>query len=701
MGSRTATLADVNLTAHAPIRWGRRAGVTPYTSTIITSKDRAEAIFAATKGKPTTLKFEEQTFKGIWVLNIGPGPAPHLRTLYLADVRWMLPRIYVVLDANIKRISVERRLQGDNLVTAVQRAETLYAPHSLNNSVPFTAKTFLQRLMELVVRELKNIADVDVAVKYDATNFPELEVVDWRLDAPADQAISKTMGLVPGVNLDVDEEGALRIFPEYGLFDRGEISGLVPYADGPNDYPVIKDNTHLAPRQIYVMFDRAMEIRFNYDESRILTTSESARNPSFDLVNMIQVNEPEVTISGVTYGFGSWITIYDYVTWLGTLTRPAPAQITECQPSMAWLRKHFYSGFSKIRWKFIVGNGDTDQLWVRRFQTLLNHYRQTFMVSQYWYDQLLGLEAVRATVYDPVRNVRAPAEAYCSYTTRPTSLGFDFTPGAGKVKFTMVNDVYRDNLAEAPTSAPFEVRVEDHDAMVIRLVPRQDYSLEGELPTPGLPIVPCEMEVTRFLNQGTLGQSQSKVFWEEIELQEEWKLAIVLTAWIGTPNDRVRLHEEAVLPDEAQKVVNTLNIDRQFTGPAMYVRIDPGLLAARSVWLDSQSELIYQTIYAGANLRDEIFHNKKTVRDVAVAAAARIWESMASRLSGNRTRVAFKPEMKPNSALGEVEHVLDTDGRLMTQFSFYSSFEARDLLAFLPDGTRRILQRAVGTERRR
>ena len=136
-------------------------------------------------------------------------------------------------------------------------------------------------------------------------------------------------------------------------------------------------------------------------------------------------------------------------------------------------------------------------------------------------------------------------------------------------------------------------------------------------------------------------------------------------------------------------------------GPVMTVAVDPGLVRARSVWLESNANEIRELVYNGGDIPPHLLANPKVLRDVAKAVAARIYESMARRLDGNRVRVPFKPDLHPAGALAEVEHILNTDGRLISVFSLFHSFEPRDLLAYLPEGTKRTLQRAAVSDRRR
>lgn len=699
MAERICTLADIHLTAHAPIRWGRRGGVVPYTSRITTSKERAQEIYKKAAGGEVKLKLQDKEFV-VWVTALEPGPTPLTLTLVLQDVRWILPYIYIKMDANLKRLSTDRHIEGPRLEVAVQVPTTIYAPHSLDGGRPWDAKGFVLEVKNRIIDELSRASNTTIRGEvFDLGILPIIEVVNWRLDGTGDEVVGKLLNLVPGLQMEVDDTGALRFYSEAGLGDREQVAGLQPYADAPNDYPVIRSISHRRPQQITVMFNKVMELLFSYNEAVAETnvSSENPLRPNFDLINVVQVNEPEITYNGRTYGHGSWMPFFDYLAWLGSSASQIPPTVPkEAYPSIATVRKHFFSGFTRLFSVYVTG-AETDPLWQRRWQTILSHYRQTFMVSQHWYDMLGGIEAVRSTVFDTVRNVRAPAEVYCNWTVRPTWRGVDL-PGQAPKQFTVTNDVFNGNDTDDVVSAPFEVVVEDHEAMILRIIPRKDMTLEGDLPVPGLPTIATLHDASRHINDTAAVVQKS--LWTHIEMQDEFILAVILSASVAVPNDNYQFHWITIYPDEAQQLIKTVNIG-ECEGPGMYVRIDPGVVEARGTWLDDAFDTIQNVVYEGESIPMNLLANPKILEDVAKAAAARIYESMAVRLDGSRVRVPFKPDMQPAGALAEVDHILNTDGRLYTSFSFFNSFEPRDLLAYLPEGTRRVIQRAVYDSRRR
>lgn len=693
-------LDGIALTAHAPIRWGRVGGVSPFSSTILTGKARAEKIFTQAKGRGVELEITQngvtKLFKNIWVIGMGAGDGPHTRRLTIADWRWALPRIWITKDANLQRVSVERRLRGPTLEVATLVPEQAYAPHSLRAGQPYDARGLLEDVSTDMSNFLFEIG-VQTVVAPLPENIPTIEVLNWPLDHPGDEAISLLLTRCPGLQLEADADGQARFYFESGLQERAEVDGALAYAEPGNQYPVVMDRERFRPSSVHVYFDKRMELLFQYRES-LTGISTSSRTADWDLINVVQVSEPTAdSFSG--NGFGSWVPIQDYVAWLTTQPRPAAATGDSCRPSMAWLQRNFMSGFSAMRRLFRNG-ANTDALWAARFDTLLSAYRQTFAVSQFWYERLQGIEATRNLAYSPSLNIRAPAEAYCNYTTRPTYRQIDTASGGHSVNWTAVHDgVYTYNQdVTALNPAPFEVQVADHDAMVIRLVPKAEVTRLGERPIPAVPVNPVQVDSPRHIN--SLNSSLAQGLWEQMVAQPTWDLAVILTATIATPNTRGRFHEEIVTPAEAQEVVKNVVIGPS-TGPAVTLRCEPGLLMARSSWLGSQANVIRQVAEQGEDLTAPFFDNPKAVRDVAVAMAARVYESLCDRLSGEQVRVSYRPEMKPAGALNQVMHEVEMSGRVVTKFSFAQAMEPRDFQAFLPPSTRKLIQRVATDVRRR
>lgn len=691
----TCKLDGVALTAHAPIRWGRVGGVAPYTTTVLTTKARAEKIFSQSKGKGVELEITQKdvrkVFKNIWVISMMAGDGPHTRRLLLADWRWLLPRIWITADGNLIRTSVERRLQGATPEISVLLPAQVYAPHSLDGSQPYTAYNFLNFVFGKMFKELTALgAQVEGTGGNEfPPSLPEIEVLNWRLDGPGDVAIQQLLDLMPGLQFEANEAGGCRFYFESALQEKAQVDGAFAYAEPGNQYPVYMDRERYRPIAINIFFEKRMELLFQFREGTTGSSTGSFINPGFDLINVVQVSEP-VAVGTFSGGFGSWVPFEAYINYLATQPRPAHAQNDICRPSMDWVRRNFFSGFSAMRVLFRSGEG-TDPLWAARFDTILNSYRQTFGVSQYWYDRLQGLEAVRSGVWSTSMNIHAPSEAYCDYTTRPTFRQIDTASGGHDANWAAVQaDQYvygRDISALRP--APFNVVVEDQDGLIIRLAPKAELSKLGQRPMPGVPVNPVACNAPRKLN--SINSSLAQGLWEQMVMKPTWDMAVVLTATVATPNGTERYHKEIVIASEAQEVVKSVVIG-PCSGPVIYMRCDPATLMAWSMWVGGSTNQIRAAV-EGGNLTAPFFQNPEAVRDVAVAMAARVYESLCDRLSGERVRVSFKPETKPVGALNQVIHEVETTGRVSTSFSFAQAVEPRDLMVFLPANTRRIIQR--------
>lgn len=702
----TCKLDGVALTAHAPIRWGRVGGVAPYTTLILTGRARAEKIFQQSKDKGVELEIEQKgvrkVFKNVWVISLMAGDGPHTRRLLLADWRWLLPRIWVTMDGNLIRTSIERRMQGPTPEVAVLLPAQVYAPHSIGaTGNPWTLSDFILNLVFTDMQgKLNALGMTGFTINNLAGGFSKLgvEVLNWRFDGPGDVVMQQLLDYCPGLQIEADEEGNGRFYLESALQEKAEVDGAFAYADPSNQYPVYMDRERYRPSSIRVLFEKRMEFLFRFREgSTSGTASGSYVNPGFDLINVVQVSEP-VPVGTFSGGFGSWVPFDQYINYLANQARPAHAQNDICRPSIEWVRRNFMSGFSAMRVLFRSGEG-TDPLWAARFDTILNSYRQTFSVSQFWYERLQGLEAVRSGVYSTAMNIHAPSEVFCDYTTRPTFRQIDTKSGGYDANWAAVQaDQYvygRDISTLRP--APFNVVVEDQDALIIRIVPKAELSKLGQRPMPGVPVNPVACNAPRVIN--SINSSLAQGLWEQMVMKPAWDMAVVLTATVATPNDVRRYHEEVVAPSDAQEVVKTVVIG-PCSGPSITLRCDPATLMAWATWVGGSAGQI-EALVEGGNLASPFFLNPEAVRDVAVAMAARVYESLCDRLSGERVRVSFKPETKPIGALNQVIHEVEMSGRVSTSFSFAQAVEPRDLMTFLPASTRRLIQRMPTEIRRR
>jgi len=694
--SHTCRLEGVPLTAHAPIRWARQGGIGPFVTTILTSLRRAEEVYKRSAGRPISLEIDGTIFSNLWVTGLMAGDGPDTRSIIVADCRWVLPRLWVTFDANLQRQSVERRIVGPRLETAVQVADTAYAPHSLRNRAPYTAQDVLPTVCNMI-SALSKEAGVPIEFTLPPT-VPTIEVVNFSIDGPADQALAQLFTLLPGLSCEPAAEGSLRVYFESGLAEREQVNKAFIHAEN-NQYPHLMDRERFRPKQMFVLFEKQIELLFRYDEQLDLSgRTIDAEEPGYDLVNVVQVKEPGLRVKGVEVGYGSWISILDYVVALADQPRPAAAQPSECIVSMAMLRRHFCSGFARIRQVYSNG-GIPDPLWAARFDTLLTHFRQTFAISPYWYERLLGIEPARVAVYDPVRNVRAPSEVYCPYILKPTWRTLDPVNTGSTAPWVSVHDEQFSGTVTDSNPAPFSVAMEDQDAMIFRIVPRQELSRMSDEVFPGVPLVETKVDAPFWINNiGTAGLEPA--MWEHLALSPVFRLGVVLTATCAGQNDAdSRYHVEIVTPDEAQTVLTSALVGN-CTGPPIAVKVDPGMFQARAAWVDG----LRPEIEAAANGDNIAFDAQLTptmLREVAVAAAARVYETLCDRLSGERVRVVFRPEMQPAGALNQVMHELAPDGTLSTIFSFAQGVEPRDMMTFLPSGTRRILQRAASQVRAR
>jgi hypothetical protein len=665
----SAKLGPVTLSAQEAVEWPLAGGIEPVRATLKLTRERAERV---PLGQALDYALPHQTYRRVYALAVHPADTPHARTVELADRRWLWPSIHVLRDFNLRRETGEVTLLGRRVENAQPKAEVRYMRHSLRNeTTPWKAR-------EVLVEVLTALVGGEFSVP---SEVPEVEIEDLSIDGPGDEALAQVLAFIPGANVRIDPDGRVAVFFSFDQSERQALSGLAVHVGG--DYPVLVDLDHVRPSAYRVLFSTETELRFDY------TTSTRQRD-ALILENVLPVPDVEATIGSRTVGRGTWVTVDEYLDFLATQATPnGTAALTQAD-----LRRDFLSGLQRVALNYTIVGG-IDPLWQQRLSALRQHWRQTFRITPEWRDRLLRVEPFRAAVFDRESGMRAASEVFCSYLVRPSWRGIgvkhpqrkDTTHGwnvAGLPSYgTPLADAY---------PAPFRLVLVDPQAMVLHCEPVVDPWHEADAIAPGtadadkMPVNrPGEVNRTKELN---------KALWEWVELAETWSLALVLTGSRATPNGSDRLHAETVEAGELNKFFKPA--PKASNGPVMELRISPGFMAAKYGWSDDNGEAIRGALLAGGPLPPSALLNGTHVRNVAVAMAACVHELMLNRVEGNfAVDARAAAGLKPTGSIGQVTHSLAPDGKLQAWVSASLPERARNLMTFLPAGTRKAILRTL------
>lgn len=690
--SQTLKLNGIPLNGHAPITWGRAGGVAPVTVTLELAAKRADAIFTA-QGY-LTLELNDRPISKLQAVEVGAGRTPYVKTLTLADLRWELSYRTLIADFNLRRRTGDRSLVGPRTEIAVGIPTVAYARHSLNNEAVHTPGSILRSVF----------GQLGFAYSIEGS-LPNVNVEDLILSGRADGELAKVLSYLPGMQVEVTDDGRFRVYNEV----QGQDEARAYYALATGKFPRIADRSRQRPALVAVDFVEEPELRIDFTEAAAATTVPSGDPDLLTWRNVVQVIEPNLAIPAVvipgattrarTVGYGTWVDMDEYLAALAPMSHPPGSPVLTQQV----IRDHWLQGFSRLRTFYTLPDKSPDPLWQARLDTIYTHWRQSFQLAERWRSRLLSLEAYRAAVYDTTTATRAPACAYADYNVRPSWRGIASTvnereeEGWNIRRFTengrKVTGLPFVTSGIDPTvqPAPFNITVTDPEAFIIKLTPRADPHYQSDQVAPGV-INPAQFLSARM---GAFNREREafRLLWEWAQLIQGWDLSVVMTGIKASPNGHGRYRRETVLPYEAEGCLG-----RSFgacQGPVLFLTVPMQLVTARYAWLDSEAQAIRQSFLTGSPMPNTCLVNGDHLRHVAVALAARAYETYLDTMDGASCATAFDEKIAPVGPLKIVAHTLSRDGGLVTRLTFEPQGRMLDLWALLPDGTRKALQHLV------
>src|SRR5262249_36522053 len=125
-------IADIETFPIVGFDWQLRTGLAAPIQGWAVPNHIADQVVKQYLGKEIELKLHKVTVNRVIVLGTGPAGDPQLTMLFFTDVRWYWTRLWLVRDANARRMSGAVQLVGE-VPTAVKTPapEVTYAPWSL------------------------------------------------------------------------------------------------------------------------------------------------------------------------------------------------------------------------------------------------------------------------------------------------------------------------------------------------------------------------------------------------------------------------------------------------------------------------------------------------------------------------------------------------------------------------------------------
>lgn len=632
-----------------------------------------ELLDADAEGNPTgrSVKIE-----GLYVV-VGnrPGLDFNSASITVADRRILFATKFIEASYNIRRKTGDYRIvRGvmEPIEKGIRAPDFAYRRSTLNPDTgePWTAKEVLEDVLSQLV------GPSGFGFDGGAASFLDVPVEGLVLRDRGDQALARVLSFVPGAAVYAGLDGRIRVANIYDQSEAGVFDGLGP----PNGGHWRKvDRSPLRPSGYRVFADREVELRFDLIEDGTLRSITRGReepylenvitNPLFEL----ELESGEVAAQGELISLDDFLWAMNNKAPISPLYVSAGISITRNVILRDWLGR--WGGLRRAY--ALLANGEVDEERAKLLGALRNDFRRLFRILPQWRDKIRTLIARRSGVFDAETGTFAAAIVHATYIRKVTPTGYvPVNDGAAAVNV----DTYGDGDITSRAVAPFAVEVVNADTGVLRISPTLDQT--------GL----AEDYILGATKGGKLPRAQagSIISWADCELDESFKLAIVLTAKQDSPNGTGRLHRDFVTPQEAAAKLGVSD-DLRNAGPIfeLYQSAAP----ARYAWMDEHAGAIKEAFYTGAAYPEIPHSNRATMREAALALAAADYATRLDRVEG-RAVFPLAP-ITPTGNLRTVQFVVTLGARgELSAFAILTApgeVEAAPIWSGLPEGIRRKL----------
>jgi hypothetical protein len=667
-----AYLNGAPLTSLESVGWSFTAGPRPY----MRSFEMHESHVPGATNPPddATLTFESSSgvkIEKLRIVSVMSGSMPMTRAVLVADRRWIWQRQHIARSYNVRR-RTGQTANINNTTNPKIKHKIAYTEWSLNGGAPWTPREVLEDILKKIAPGEYDIDDFKISVDIEG-----LELYD-----SATYALNRVLRYMPGAKLWVNREGIIRVTSSIDQSEEQVFKDAGPVMMG-TGYPVKMDNSFSRPSKINVLFTRVFELRFDYieddDEKQPLTVAKNPREEP-RLENVVPLPDLTLKVPGRELTRGTYIEMSEFLAAIAGSQAQGLKDIDQ-----ATLRRHACMSFG---WLARLYGKDSflapDLIWRQRIAAIRKSWRIMFRIRREWKDRIRSVRAYRAAVIDVETGTRAPSEAYMPYIMRPTYRTLAKVHHGEKTDAVYQVNGYADRL-EAGQVAPASVRVIDEDNGILTVKLFTDAWGESDFLLPG-----STSTVT------TQSGGDLRALFHDITLDSGFKMAVVLSCIQASPNDETRLHHETVTPAQAQTFLGGDVEIGECNGPEWTIQIKASLDVARFKWDEDLKPAIHASFFDGEteNALDDLMVNRDYIRDLAYAAAARIYGRLLDRVEGSMA-TGINHNVEPLGSIQTVTHSIGPDGAGSTMLSSPPELRGPELFAFLPQSTRRAIQRMV------
>lgn len=680
MSGTRATLGGIPLLGHMSVGWSITRGTRPYQRIFEVRREDAEALLLQNRGVDLIIEcpgYAPLKVFDLYVMSSQNSLShPDRVGILVADKRVWWNRQHVTVDANIRRRTGDVRLTVSGNIERRQVADDVdYTAPSLKDSKPWKAAELIN---EVIYQADGRFPDLS-RVKRDGAAIETVFI-----DDPGDIAVQKALDYMGGVDVFISRLGQTVLIDARDGAEGDLILAAGAAAVGMGVVEA-SDKRAWRPASIRVLFERELEIRFDYTENPaqsvgfgLVSGGEISDNgrPPRKLYNVIQVPDAVLGSSGGLLVGGQWTPIQHYINALATVSRPLrAAPITH-----AIMRRYYLGQWSYVDHLYCTDDrGNPEATWIARIAALRRHWRLSYRIDKGWMDRFKSISPFMVSKIDDEQGMRTQSPVYCDWTKRP-SLAKIYRSRSESLLMGFWVRGYADDLADGHI-APASVRIIDPETGILRVTLHTDPWGDSEGIAPGYPDA-----------SPTQAPGNLYGFWSLLGLADDFRLAVILTCVPAMPQDVTRYHDEVVSPEEASGALGQ-GIG-PCTGPPMYIKVGGGLITARFAWSDSEATAIEECVFKGTAPPWHLMMNYDEVRAVALAEAARQYAFMMDRNEGTQT-YPLNPDLEPVGAIGRVEHELLPSGTALSRMTMMPHPQDLPIWNFMPTSTQRILRRLV------
>jgi len=737
VGKARATLGGQPLAG--TVSWGLTTGVRPFVTTVTMSRGALAALLASGAGaggastpgggsvpkKPVDLVLSSggrsKTFRGIYILHQSPGPSPAVAAVTIADRRWLWPNCLYRRFLNIRRKSGTKRLLSPNALDPMTiDPKFIFARWSLiDREKRWTAPDLLSDLGDALARwekqETGETPDWNFSGIVDSAALP---IQDLELDSGLDAAIERALAYLPGMDVYVTAEGAVRFFWRTDEKEMDEIRKAGPEVQFRGHIEPISF-ARTRPRKVRVYFDAEVELAFRHVEAAN-TGATSDRPMGVDdlfIENVLPIPDPTLSVGGVTMTTGTYITHAEaYVAW-GAL--PGIGQALDF-PLVCAAFVPYQNLWNAM---LMLGAASPRVDWAARIGSVQQTFRQTFRINPAWTDRISDLRAYRVATINTETGSRGDATVFsdfCYVASMRSLLAEQLNDQSIGYCLNVATYPTDDTIADDDIAAPATVTVDDAEQGIFSVsyvaelfspyqatLPSQ-IELQGANTQPGHVVAATQAGPSPFLGRGSnrpLGFNVLGQYDSPPQLTASHKLIAILTAVPASPNSKKALVYVDILPGQVAPFPGSDTCD----GPMLEVHVGAAIETARVAWIDRRAADIRQFFTQEAGdpgpndafpLADLVVNygesagGAASLFEIAKAEAARIWHAQRDRSVGSAT-FGFRGDAEIRGAITGVHHELSVQGSLTTRYDLPGRLEPLSILRYLSGTVLRIIRRLI------